>query len=68
MTQLYFGLNRGANQQPEAIVFTSGSSGGTDVELRVDNTKGLTREDVFLILEAFDRYFQDTSKTTLNSI
>lgn len=68
MTQLYFGLNRGADQDPDKIVFTSGASGGTDVEVRVDDSKGLTRGDIFLILEAFDRYFCDTSRTTINNI
>lgn len=68
MTQLYFGQNRGTNNNVDSIVFTSGSSGSTDMELRVDNTKSLTRLDVFLFLELLDQYFQDTSRTTMNSI
>jgi len=52
MANLYIGLNRG-QQGFTASDFTIGAaSGSTDVEVRIDDTKSLDREDVKFILEA----------------
>lgn len=59
MASLYIGLNRGQTGS-SAGDFTIGSStGSTDVELRIDTGKSLTRQDVYLILEAFDNVIRN---------
>lgn len=58
MASEYIGYNRGADLSPmQATVGTS--TGSTDVELRIDLTKSLTREDIILITEAIERYVLD---------
>lgn len=55
MASLYIGLNRG-QQGLQSSDFTIGSStGSTDFEVRIDNSKSLTRKDVTLMLEAVHR-------------
>lgn len=54
MASLFIGLNRG-QQGFKASDFTIGTStGSTDVELRIDTGKSLTRLDVKLIVEAIE--------------
>lgn len=65
---LSYGLNRAANQQPEAITVGVLATTTNDVELRVDTTKGLTHDDVILILEAFTRRLLDKSNSDLASV
>lgn len=46
MASIYLGLNRGvADQGPDKVV-EGASTGATDVELRIDTGKGLTRTEV----------------------
>lgn len=69
MTVLYIGANRGhGNNVYGDLTISSGSSTGKDMEIAVDDSKGLTRNDVFLFLELLDQYFQDTSRTDINNI
>jgi len=51
MASIYIGLNRGApNLQPENLAVGT-STNSTDMELRYDETKALTREDVMNFLD-----------------
>jgi hypothetical protein len=59
MTQNYFGLNRGQSIGPDTVTVTSGSTGSTDVEFRVDSTKSLTRQDIVMALDTLRVYFLD---------
>ncbi len=67
MASQYFGYNRGTDLSPDAIT-TGTSSGTTDVELRVDLTKSLTKEDVLLITEAILRMILDQRTETIANI
>jgi len=58
MASIYLGLNRGAEDSPGDV--TEGSStGSTDVELRIDTGKGLTRQEVTIITERLLEYLND---------
>jgi hypothetical protein len=59
MASLFIGLNRGAQDQGPDEVTVGTSTGSTDVELRMDETKSLTRMDILLITEALLRYIND---------
>ena len=67
MASQYYGYNRGTNLSPNAIT-TGTSTGSTDVEVRIDLTKGITRQDAYLILEAVIRYIEDGRSTEIASI
>ena len=67
MASQYFGFNRGTDLSPDAIT-TGTSSGSTDVELRVDLTKSLTKEDILLITEAIIRMIIDQRTTTIGNV
>lgn len=45
MASIFLGLNRGANINPD-LVTEGAATGATDVELRIDTGKGLTRGEV----------------------
>ena len=61
MANRFFGLNRGANINTPV---TEGSStGSTDVEVRVDDSKALTKSDVALLLEAIVKHIDDVNTT-----
>jgi hypothetical protein len=67
MASTFIGLNRG--QQGSLVSdFTVGTStGSTDVEVRVDTGKSLTREEVKLILEAIIRELDVPDSTIFNT-
>lgn len=67
MASQYFGYNRGTDLSPNAIT-TDTSSGSTDVELRIDLTKSITRQDAKLIVDAIMRYIEDGRSTEMASI
>lgn len=59
MASIYVGLNRGAQAMNPQNVTEGSSTGSTDVELRFDTGKGLTRKDINIITEALLRYIND---------
>lgn len=67
MASQYFGYNRGTDLSPDAIT-TGTSTGSTDVELRVDLTKSLTKEDIQLISDAIIRMILDARTVTIANI
>ncbi len=64
MASQYMGFNRGADLSPGKII-TNTVTGGTDIELRIDLTKNLTRMDVELTVEAIMQYLLDGSTKVL---
>lgn len=46
MASVSFGLNRGADSQPDQVTVGTLAVTTNDVELRVDGTKGLTRQEI----------------------
>lgn len=59
MASVSLGLNRGAEDQPDKITVGVLAVSTNDVELRIDQTKNLTRLEVILILQAFQRELED---------
>lgn len=67
MAQVYIGANRGADGSPDALTVGS-STGSTDVEVRIDDSKSLTRLDVELILDAIVRYLENKGESQIGSV
>lgn len=56
MAQRYIAINRGApGVKATDFTFGTSSSAASDIELRMADNVNLTRKDVFLALEAFER-------------
>lgn len=55
MASVSYGLNRGNPNQPQDIVVGTLAITTDDIELRWDNTKSLTTEDIILACQAFIR-------------
>lgn len=55
MADLYIGLNRGQEGFTASDFTVGSSSGSTDMELRIDDSKSLTRLDIVKFLEAVER-------------
>lgn len=51
MASIYLGLNRGVEDSGPDAVTEGASTGATDVELRIDTGKGLTRAEVTRLTE-----------------
>lgn len=58
MASIYIGYNRGADLSVGNAT-EGASTGSTDVELRIDTGKGLTRLEVKDIVTAIERYLND---------
>ena len=63
MASVYIGINRGAQDQGPDAITEGASTGSTDVEVRIDTGKSLTRKDVILILEKIEGYIADGRMT-----
>lgn len=59
MASVSFGLNRGADQSPDAITVGTLAITTNNVELRWDNTKSLTKREIIEIMKAFERRLED---------
>lgn len=46
MASVSFGLNRGADSQPDQITAGTLAVSTSDLEVRIDNTKGWTRQEL----------------------
>ncbi len=64
MADHFVGLNRGQEGFLFSDFTTGTSTGATDVELRVADAKSLTRKDVHNIIEAFERFFENSQQVT----
>lgn len=68
MASVSFGLNRGADQSPDQITVGTVAASGNDVVVSIDQTKNITREEAFLILEAISRYILDGRNASLPGV
>jgi hypothetical protein len=55
MASTFIGLNRGQTGALSSDFTIGASTGATDLEVRIDTGKSLTREDAKLMLEAITR-------------
>lgn len=55
MASNFLGINRGKTENPGNITGTT-TQGSSDIELRMDTGKNLTREDVIKALRIFELY------------
>lgn len=51
MASIFLGLNRGVTDEGPDAVIEGAATGNTDVELRIDTGKGLTRTEVAVLTE-----------------
>lgn len=59
MSNHFFSINRGVSgTKPSDVTRATTSTTGDDIELRVADGASLTRKDVLLALEAFERVFE----------
>ncbi len=68
MAYVSYGLNKGTDQSPDVIFESAGTDdggGANNVTICINNAVGLTKEDVVLILEAFQRLFEDGRINTM---
>jgi hypothetical protein len=57
MASEFYGINRGQLDGPIYLNVVAGTStGGGDIELRVDVGKGTTRKDIMVALESFKQF------------
>lgn len=56
MAQNFIGMNRGQFTARPGALTVGTATGNTDIELRMDTTKGLTKKDVMLFLCALENY------------
>lgn len=63
MASIYIGVNRGHADNPDNISENS-STNSTDIELRIDTGKSLTRNDVVLLTERILEYLTDGRTAT----
>ena len=65
MADHFVSLNRGVTGEKYSD-FTTGaaSTPGNDVELRVADGASLTRKDVILILDSFERFFENAQQVS----
>lgn len=59
MASVSLSLNRGADNQPDKVLVGTLAISASDVELRIDQTKNLTRTEMLDILDAFKRKIED---------
>ncbi len=65
MANHYFSINRGKSGFAEVdITKGAASTAGDDIELRVADGASLTRKDVILALDAFERAFESGKYVT----
>lgn len=62
MADHFVGLNRGQDGGSYVQFATGAATQGTDVELRVADGQSLTRKDVHQIIEALERFFENSQQ------
>ncbi len=64
MANHFISLNRGENGfTPSDFTTGAASTAGDDIELRVADGASLTRKDIMIALEAFERFFENKDLT-----
>ena len=65
MANHYISINRGkSGLKPSDFTYDTSSTSGDDVELRIADAASLTRKDVILALEAFERALTSFKETS----
>lgn len=59
MASEYYGFNRGQDTLSPGGITVGTSTGSTDLELRIDLTKNLTRLDINALVEKILQYIND---------
>ncbi len=64
MASAFFGLNRGQNGRTSAagvspVVESATTSGSMDVELRIDLTKGLSKSEMYNLVERLQEWIME---------
>jgi len=67
MVSEFYGLNRGDLDQPETVQVGT-STNSTDIEVRIDLTKNLTRLDTEMLLDAIMRRILDSGSGELGQV
>jgi len=62
MASVFYGINRGKNFETAVV---GSSTNSTDVEIRVDSTKILSREELFEAIEQLENYILQLPYTAL---
>jgi hypothetical protein len=64
MSDHYVALNRGiaGEKYSEFLTGTASTAGTNQIELRVQDSAGLTKKDVILALKAFERFFENAQQ------
>lgn len=65
MASVSFGLNRGESSQPYDIHVGTQAVSTYDVEVRIDNTKGLTRAEIVRALERISETILDGNRSSV---
>lgn len=68
MASVSFGLNRGADSQPDQITVGTLAVSTNDIEVRIDNTKGLTRQEICEILDRIKYEVLDGRQAVLANV
>lgn len=58
MGNVFYGLNRGQSDEQPFLVASGTSTQGTDIEVRLDDTKALTKSDVENALQSIMNYIR----------
>ena len=56
MAQVYIGVNRNADNNDPDTLTIGAVTGSTDIELRIDDSKGWTTQEIDYVLDLFERY------------
>jgi hypothetical protein len=67
MANRFFGLNRSVNANPDDVVVGT-VTGSTDIELRIDDTKGITTLEVEALTEALVRRVMDGRSNLISQV
>lgn len=66
MANHFFSINRGVSElKADAVTRATSTTAGDDIELRVADGASLTRKDVLLALEAFEKVFKSGKNVAL---
>lgn len=61
MASHYLGYNRGIRGTQDSDFTYGTSTGSTDMELRIDDGKSITREDIIRFLESCERFLTSSN-------
>ena len=63
MASSYLGINKGQGESPGNLAISASATNATDIELRWDMTKSLTKLDLMRAMELFELYIGSNGVT-----